>query len=582
MSISRNDKHHQFTRGAEVMRHEFGLYFSALFFSFLIACLTVLGTSIFTTHAALSDDEGAILLGRVVAEYYVRTGSSGDKVKMVFQRDGANRSYIIPAGKLLQNTAPEWVEIKAKLWICLGISLASGIALFFITNRAWRRFGKKVATDEVVRGTVMRNAAEISQELIKAGIDSPIHIAGVPLESGKEVLNTGVCGAIGTGKSVAISAALEDIRSAGYRAIIYDSTGEYIRQFYRSERDIILNPFDVRSPSWKPWNEVKRPYDYASLSESFIPVMNRREPFWEEGAQAVLEDIMSRLAKNNQATNRRLVEVVNVLSLKEIQAIVKKLPGAVYMDPDAAKTALGIRMNVVRAAKTMRYLSDGTPEDQFSIRDWVGNDVGDGWLFLSTSEAMLKAMRPLVTAWVDIALRSILSLPESRTRLIWPVVDEVDSLHRISMLKEAITRGRKYGMATILGYQNIAQVRENYGENDAQTIISMLRNRLALSVPDYLTAKYISENLGSQEIYEKDENISYGVDSTRDGVTIATGREHRDLVIAAQIQGLQDMSGYLRLAGRNEVMPVAFNYKDRPQVAEPFIEKEVIPYALDE
>jgi type IV conjugative transfer system coupling protein TraD len=580
MGISRNDKRHQFTRGAEVMRHEFGLYFGALYFSFMIACLTALGTYLFSANAALSDDEGKLFLARMIAEYNVQSGTPAGKV--VFKRGERNKTYAVPSDRLLAITKPEWTVIKGKLRICLWVALAAGLALFLITNRAWRHFGNKVAQDEVVRGAVFAEAEDVADELTKAGRDSDVHIAGVPLERGREVLNTGISGAIGAGKSVAISDALEDIRNAGHRAIVYDATGEYIQHFHRPGMDIILNPFDTRSPSWKPWNEARKPYDYANIAESFIPVMNRHEPFWEEGAQAVLEDIMIRLARNNEATNRRLVEVINVLTLKEIKEVVKRLPGAVYMDPDAAKTALGIRMNVVRAAKALRYAGDGSPEEQFSIRNWVANDAGDGWLFLSTSEAMLKTMRPLLTAWVDIALRAIMSLPPSRERLFWPVIDELDSLHRISMLKEASTRGRKYGVAFILGYQNIAQLRENYGENDTQTIISMLQNRLALCAPDFLTAQYISENLGAQEIYEKDENLSYGSDSTRDGVTIATGRQKRDLVMAAEIQGLPPMAGFLRLAGRNDVMRVAFDYKKRAQIAKAFIEREVIPYALDE
>lgn len=61
MSISRNDRRHQFACGAEVMRHEFGLYFGALYCSFMIACLTGLGTYLFSANAALSDDEGRLL-----------------------------------------------------------------------------------------------------------------------------------------------------------------------------------------------------------------------------------------------------------------------------------------------------------------------------------------------------------------------------------------------------------------------------------------------------------------------------------------------------------------------------------------
>ena len=81
---------------------------------------------------------------------------------------------------------------------------------------------------------------------------------------------------------------------------------------------------------------------------------------------------------------------------------------------------------------------------------------------------------------------------------------------------------------------------------------------------------------------EKDENISFGVDPTRDGVTIATRREKRELVMASQIMGLPPLTGYLRLAGRNEVMKVNFDYQEYPLIAPPFIEKEIISYALDE
>jgi type IV conjugative transfer system coupling protein TraD len=582
MTISRNQKRHQFTRGAEVMRHEFGLYFTAVWFSFMIACMAAIGTSVFVINAALSDDEGEILVDRALAQYNVAAGTPTDKIRMEFNRGSKVKIYEMPSDRLLAATMPEWDRIKSKLWIGMWISIATGVALFFITNRAWLQFGKQVGKDEVLRGTVFSNPEDVKRELIEADKDSPVRIAGVPLERGKEVLNAAISGAIGTGKSIAISEALNDIRMCGGRAIVFDPTGEYIQHFYRPEIDVILNPFDVRSPSWKPWNEARKPYDYANIAESFIPVMNRREPFWEEGAQAVLEDILNRLAKQNQATNRRLIEVVNVLTLAEIQEVVRALPGAVYMDPGAAKTALGIRMNVVRAAKAMRYVADGSPEDQFSIREWVARDDIDSWLFLSSKEEMLTTMRPLITAWLDTALRAIMSLPLDRGRLIWQVVDELASLDKVGMLKTATTRSRKYGLASILGYQNIAQIREIYGDNDAQTIISMCQSQLTLRVPDYVTAEYISKNLGAQEIYEKDENISYGKDSVRDGVTIATGRETLELVMPAEIQGLPDMTGYVKLAGRNELMKVKFAYKEFPKIAEPFVEKEVTTYALDE
>ncbi|MDP2367180.1 type IV secretion system DNA-binding domain-containing protein [Rhodoferax sp.] len=582
MTLNRREARHEYTRGAEVMRHEFSMYFSALFFSFMIALIAGMGTSVFVFNALLERNEGQIILKRIAAKYHVATNKPDAPVLVELKVGSGTKNYELPSQVFLDKTAVEWASISTKFWWTILISVICAIALFLITNRAWRGFGKQVGIDEVVRGTVFADPAVIKRELAQAGRASDIAFAGVPLEKGKEVLNTMISGAIGTGKSVAIAEALFAIRAVRSRAIIYDPTGEYIERFYRSGRDIILNPFDVRSPAWKPWNEVRKPYDYANMAQSLIPVMNTKEPFWEEGAQAVLEDVMSRLAKANEPTNRRLIEVVNILSLSEIRELVEKLPGAVYMDPEAGKTALGIRMSVVRAARALRFMGDGDPENQFSIRDWVHGPDQDSWLFLSAREDMLATVRPLITAWFDTALRAIMTLPPDRNRLMWNVIDELASLNKINTMKEATTRARKYGLASILGYQNIAQMREIYGANDAQTIVSMCQNTLTLRVPDFQTAEYIAKNLGSQEIFERDENISFGSDPQRDGVTISTKCADRDLVKPSEIQGLPDLTGYMRLAGRNDVMKVAFAYRQYPHIAKAFEEKQVTSYDLDE
>lgn len=582
MSIDRNESRHQYTRGAEVMRHEFGLYFSALFFSFMMALVAAIGTSIFVMNALLENNEGEVMLKRIAAQYNIATGTPKDKVRFeTLSKTGVPKIYEVPSEVLLEVTTKEWLNIKKKMWISAGISACFGVALFFITNRAWRNFGKSVGRDEVVRGTVFIDANVLRKELFDANKASRITFAGVPIEKGKEVLNVMVSGAIGTGKSVAITEALVEIRKSGSKAIIYDPTGEYIQRFYRADRDVILNPFDQRSPPWRPWNEVRNAYDYANVAEAFLPIANTKEPFWEEGAQIVLEDVLSRLAKGNRTTNSELIKTINTLTLEEIQNLVSGLPAAVLMDPAAAKTALGIRMNVVRAARALRFLGDGDADHQFSIRDWVFKSDEDSWLFLSAREDMLPTVRPMITAWMDVALRAVMTLPPDRDRLIWNVIDELASLNKVSTMKEATTRARKYGLASILGYQNIAQMREIYGQNDAQTIVSMCQTTLTLRVPDFQTADYIAKNLGEQELHERSENISYGAEATRDGVSIMSKRAERALVTPSEIQGLPDLTGYLRLAGRNDVVRVKFDYKKNPIIAPGFIEKAMDSYDLD-
>ncbi len=582
MAFFRKGKRLDLVRGAELVRHEYGLYLSAIRFSLGMGLITSLGVSLAGANIVLTTHDREILSARFAAHVQTALNKPDVPVSLSVTVDGSTREHWVQARALLLLTVPEWQRLRWVLSGCQGFGLLCGIGCVMLTHRAWRRHGQAAAQDQVVRGTVFATPAAVIGELKNAARDSHVRFGSVPLERGCEVLNTMVSGTVGAGKSVAIGEALCGVRAARQKAIVFDPTGDYVERFYREGRDVILNPFDQRSPLWTPWNEIRQPYDFANLAEGFLPVMNLKEPFWELGAQIVLEDVMSRLARQGRAGNRSLVHAINVMSLEEIRLLVKDLPAAVYMDPEAARTALGVRMNVVRAAKALRFLEDGPGEQQFCIRDWVTAREQDSWLFLSAREDMLATMRPLITAWLDTGLRAVMSLPPDMTRMIWNVIDELPTLDKIPCLRQVATRGRKYGLASILGYQNFAQLKAVYGPDDAQTIVSTCQNVLTLRVPDFATAEHVAKSLGTQEVLEKSENLSFGQDPTRDGVSISSRRVMCTLVLPSEIQGLPQFTGYLRLAGRNDVMKIAFAYRDYSRIAAPFVEKEIMSYDLDE
>ncbi|MBB3221721.1 type IV secretion system DNA-binding domain-containing protein [Pseudoduganella umbonata] len=582
MGFIRQGKRAELVRGAELVRHEFGLYFTAIRFGAGMGLIVFASTLYFAADWFMSARSKELLTCRLVAMYHVSSGAPDMRVQVLLEKGRDVRRYAIPARDVLQLTAPEWATIRLQLLACGTFAALASSLIVLLTHRNWRRHGRHAGEDEVLRGAEFIEPATVVRELQQRGVASHVAFGGVPLERGCEVLNTMVTGTVGSGKSVAISGALAGVRLERQKAIVFDPTGEYVERFYREGRDIVLNPFDQRSPLWKPWNEVRVAYDYANLAEGFVPVMNLKEPFWESGAQIVLEDVMGRLAKLGKNTNRALVHAINVMALEEIQQLVKALPASVYMDPEAARTALGVRMNVVRAAKSLRFLEDGPAERQFSIRDWVAARDQDSWLFLSCREDMLTTMRPLITAWMDAALRAVMTLGPDVSRLIWNVIDELPALDKIPCLSQVATRGRKYGIASILGYQNFAQLKRVYGPEDAQTIISTCQNMLTLRVPDFATAEQVAKNLSAQEVLEKSENVSFGKDPARDGVSISSRRVMRNLVLPAEIQGLPQFHGYLRLAGRNDLMKIAFAYRDYLRIAPPFVERRIVAYDLDQ
>ena len=76
---------------------------------------------------------------------------------------------------------------------------------------------------------------------------------------------------------------------------------------------------------------------------------------------------------------------------------------------------------------------------------------GKGWLWLSYREDQAAALQPLLAAWIGEAVNAMLSLPADRVRRRWLMLDEVASLGRVQSLIDALTKGRKYGLCSILG-----------------------------------------------------------------------------------------------------------------------------------
>jgi type IV secretory pathway TraG/TraD family ATPase VirD4 len=97
-------------------------------------------------------------------------------------------------------------------------------------------------------------------------------------------------------------------------------------------------------------------------------------------------------------------------------------------------------------------------------------------------------------------VNATLSLPADRVRRRWLMLDEVASLGRVQSLSDALTKGRKYGLCSIMGLQSVSQLRDVYGKDGAQTLLSCLSSQLILRANDPETAEYASQHLGECEV----------------------------------------------------------------------------------
>jgi type IV conjugative transfer system coupling protein TraD len=425
--------------------------------------------------------------------------------------------------------------------------------------------------DRQLRGARLVEGNDLATLVRQREEASPYEIAGVPMRQKSETLHTLLAGAQGTGKSQQFFALMKQVRSRGRRMIVYDPTGEFTQAFYREGKDILMNPLDSRSPNWNVWSEISKDYHYDNIANGLIPDPAASDPFWAHAGRMLLKDVIAVLGKKGRRTNRELYNAIARSKLEDLHKLLQGTAGASYVDPTTERTGMSLKMTVQNQLESFRFLPDaGEP---FSIRNWIHED-SDSWMFITARESMREALKPVLSLWIDTAIKAVLDLEPVHRERLWFCIDELPTLQKLDILKLALTNTRKYGLCMVLGVQDFSQLYEIYGHDLAKTIISGCQTKLLLRVTDGAAAKLLADLMGQAEVDEKEETLSYGLSPERDGVSVFARRSMRDLVLSSEILTLPDMTGYLVIPGDYPIARVSYDYMPSEKQAEGFIERE--------
>lgn len=565
MSIRRSGHIEHTVRGADTLLHQGSMLAKAALFAIgagLVVCSVVVSTG----WALVTTEEqrhyaGKYVAGRLKNFFFLERSPVDLEVN--------GRVVSVPARQAVELTRGVFGTVTSRLapFVLLGFVAGAFTSSALIVY--WRRRGIRQAQDEHIRGSTLVDGVALSALIQADGKASQITIGGVPTVRGGEMLHTMISGAVGTGKSVAILEVLDSVRAQGKRAIVYDPTGEFTQAFYREGRDVVLNPLDARSPNWNLWREIRSDFDYRSFAAALVQVKSQSDPFFEQAARIIAEELFRRLAEKGDATNKAVYDAAARLTLPELYQLLRGTSGANLIDPAGERTALSVRSTFLSAMNAFRYLHDEGA--MFSIRGWVEDGSTDSWLFIPSRRDQHEAIKPLITLWLDTAIRGVMNLPPVREPRFWLVVDELPSLQKIEALQTAVTETRKYGLCGVFGTQAVSQLRELYGRDGAQTIMGMCQTWLVLRVADSETAQYLSDTLGKAEQQEKDESLSFGAEPNRDGTNLQSRRTERAIVLPSEITHLPDLQGYLRVPGAYPVGHVTLRYREREALAAPFV-----------
>lgn len=592
-----------FTRGSQLLGH-FGFMFAAgLKGPLIIAAVVISSTSWWTLSSALTDYEIYLIWMRVYAAAYGFMEFSPDKLVTVKTVFGGTME--LPIGMLASfpPVVRAWDHMTDLVASAASRSALFLIPAFMLFYGFAARFGGKAKDRKFVRGAQLVDLHELVRrlrrhnrekrnrertsaigwkwrlclpwELAKAFPYRPAHIAGVVYPWRLEPSHAMLVGTTGTGKTVAISAMIEEARAKGQNCVVFDLTGAFIEQFYDAQRDVILNPLDARCPQWSLFDECRTEADFWTAADALVPHDGGGDAqFWVLGARALFVKFCVELVAQGRGSNAALAQELMAADLSDVHERVKHTMAGPITAPEAARMAESVRAVFNVNAKALELLPTEGP--RFSVREWIEQSTekpaGRGSiLFVSSRYVDMSVTSQLLTLWLDTAMNTLMTSARTNDVTCWFFIDELGALHRLPALEKGLQTARNFGGAIVLGLHAYAKLKEVYGENMAATLATLARTKLILSVADKETGIWCSDIIGHEEVIDTDVGYSYGVNNARDAVSLTRRTTIRPLRMPEELMNMKSLEGYIKFPEGFPAAPVKLRPVNRPKVADAFI-----------
>lgn len=567
MSSLHNSKVGDFTRGGQVTIH-FLRMTSQVIKRFIGAAIIVYSIGTYAIWHYQTDNYHRYVGMRYVAANIGMFYDNAETRVPLKMRDGSTINTTIYGIAKSPKIKSIFDDLVAQWWVSMGYSAATALTLLFLVMAYMFKFGADQRKEKHLRGGMVVDGPTLKRYLLRKRKASALKIAGIPIIKDSETTGILITGSQATGKTNAIFELLKVIRARGDRALTFSLAGDFIERFYK-EGDKVLNPFDERCPAWDLWAECTATYHFDMIAAAIVPEAQGENKFWNQAARDVISSVLRQLADDPNRSIPLLVDYVSRMPMERLFYILQGTEAATVIDPSSEKTAQSIRGTAATYARSFKYLHDGGTI--FRIREWVLNDEGSDWLFLNANAEQLESIRPVLTAWVEIFSSAVLSLPPSNKRRIWLILDELPALNKIPSLEQYLANARKHGGCHVLGFQQLSQLKDRYGQNGASTISGLCATRVAMRQNDIDSAKWVAGSFGEREFLEQQQGTSYGANEIRDGVSLTSQRKKIEIVLPSEILNLNNLEGYLMLPGDYPIGKFKTVYKQMKTLAPAYV-----------
>lgn len=430
---------------------------------------------------------------------------------------------------------------------------------------------RRVDQNHFLRGNKMASVTSLARRLKWTFKASDLKLGNLPLVKDTEKRHILISGTTGSGKSNAFHTLLPQIRKRGDSAIVIDVEGTFTSHYFREGQDILLNPFDIRSDHWDLWGELESEPIYEVFAQAAVPpIKEATDPIWGNASRTVLVAALLRLREQGQMSVSKLYERIALADPKEFEEFFKGTEAATYSQEKGERFTSSVRGSLLQHIKFFKYLPEYRGGRKISLRQWIRSEPRDQWLFITVKQDWFKVMKPLISAWMDLATSSVLSLDESETRRLWFILDELPALHALPCMKDNLSRTRKFGGCVMAGVQSFDQLEETYGRLGSKILLNLFNTKVFFRNEEPGSTEWISRLLGEKEEKEISENLSYGANTMRDGVSLNQQTKTTRLVIPTEIGMLRDLEAFVKLPGEYPITRLRLPFTKPNRIAEGF------------
>jgi len=422
--------------------------------------------------------------------------------------------------------------------------------VYYILYILAKKSSKKILEEEVLQGSKILEEEELIKLQKKDKIQgAPIGHRGAKFSEQFETQHCFISGASGTGKTILMRRLytyyINNSKYQGAKFLLHDVKGDYVQKFYNKDTDYIFNLNDSRTFNLNLFNYINTSAELKSIVASIIPQpAEEKDPIWTNSARSILEGIMLYCIKTNQKTNKVVQDLIkqDPESLATKLAKIEGTEDAVTFLSSGSEGQIGnIYSNFKSRITYFTSLPSNIDEKkELNIKEWLTDTTNTSTIFLlnDVKNKDLNAIR--IAVFLNIAIKELLTLTESKSRKIFFMLDEFGSLQKMQSIVDLLALGRSFGAKVFIGIQEIQRLYAVYGKDLTSTIVNNTSSKIIFRANEAETAEYCAKLVGDVKKKETNLTNTTGADlnSNREGASFANITKTEKAILAADLMHL--------------------------------------------